>query len=81
MVLNQKAYELRSKLFNLINEYKALQLRAHVDSPVKNMDAVGQIDSAACRLAEVYESLGELFIDVAYQEDMQSFAVEIGEAS
>jgi hypothetical protein len=54
-----RAFELRTKLFNLVNEIKALQLEAHnagLD------DDHGDLDQVACKLATIHDELPDAFI-------------------
>lgn len=83
MIVNQQAAALRTKLFELINEYKTLQL-AVCSQPLEvfggvdgSVEARSQIGAAAIDLTAVYESLGEIFTDAYAQQDMQRFAVTI----
>lgn len=76
--INGKAFELRSKLFALVNEFKDFQGTArNAPGDVDVMiEAHGQIDTAACALARVHESLGDLFIDLDRDADRQVYAIE-----
>jgi hypothetical protein len=64
--LNDAAFALRTKLFNLINEFRDLQSAASNAGSETNQapwDTADQIDTAACRLAEVHLSLGHKFTE------------------
>jgi len=79
MNANIKAAELKTRLFNLIAEYKTLQLAVNVaeaDFDAK-LEAGQQIDATAAALANVYENLGDLFHDAARDPKDQSFAFSI----
>ena len=74
--LNDRAANLKSKLWSLVNEFKDLQTAATV---VGQHDAASDLDSAACKLASVYVGLSQsdLFIDAHRDPKDQSYAVEV----
>ena len=74
MKLNLKAADLRRKLFELTNEFKALSLAVH---NTEDIEASLEIDQAACDLARIYESLPDVFIDGYRDAKDQSHRVEI----
>jgi hypothetical protein len=57
--LHVKAFDLRTKLFNLTNEIKALQLAATSD---EDRD---QLDGVACQLAAIHSDLPFVFVAAA----------------
>lgn len=65
-----KANELRAKLFNLIEEFKDFQLAVQNGGGDVDLrtEAAGQVDSASCALAQVYDDLGDFFLDAARDE-------------
>lgn len=75
--LNQKAFDLRSQLFSLVNEFKTLQQQALTEGSEAAFEASGQIDQTACALAEIYESLPDVFIDAARDTKDQGFAMAL----
>ena len=77
MQANLEAHRLRSELFDLVNKMKSLRLRTQngngdLDARI---EASGQLDDAACKLAAVYEGLGDVFIDVTRDDKDQSFQI------
>lgn len=79
MNANDKAMQLRRKLFDLVNEFKDLNLPTRDGTGELDSRAEGssQIDDAACKLATVYESLGPIFTDTARDPKDQQFAVAL----
>ena len=77
VTVNQKAFDLRSKLFALVGELRDLQLatKAIPDFDAR-FEAHQQADAAASGLAKVHESLGDLFFDAARDTENQAFASE-----
>jgi dihydrodipicolinate reductase len=81
MVLNIEADAIRTKLFDLINEIKQLELRAansEEGSVELRSEASQQLDAAGCQLAAVYNRIREdfdVFIDAS--RDDQSFKFHV----
>lgn len=70
--IHDKAFSLRSELFELIGKFKDLHsaaLKIAIPDDDASLDALleeqGQIDAAACDLARVYNSLPWVFIAAA----------------
>ena len=61
--LNVKAAELRSKLFELVNEFKDLQLAFHALPGEAAEEAAGQVDAVACELAGIHDRLPPVFVE------------------
>lgn len=57
--INLAAFDARTKLFNLIGEIKKLQLLSQDD------ETRGQLDTVACKLAEIHEDLPFVFVAAA----------------
>lgn len=74
MKVNVQAADLRSKLFDLINEFKSLQMRCW-SLGKKGREAADQIDGVACHLASIHESLPDIFTDAHRDEKDQAFAI------
>lgn len=82
--LNLEAFELRTKLFNLIGEFKALAHRAHLHGG-NGHNAHDQIDPVACNLAGIYEGLastasgecGSVFTDVLQDDGEMNFGFSV----
>ena len=74
-----EAFELRRKLFNLMNEFKSLQARAwcnqEIDVDVR-AEMASQLDKASCELATVYNGLDDLFIDATRDEPKYKLEIE-----
>ena len=70
--LNVKAADLRSELFALLSKFKALSQECFSVE-----GAFAQADDAACKLAEVSDTLGDLFTDAYRDPQDQSFAVKV----
>lgn len=57
--IHVRAFGLRTKLFDLVNEIKALQMEAHSSG----LDGDhGELDQAACKLASIYDELPDVFV-------------------
>lgn len=76
MSANQRAWELRRKLWELIDEYRALQMSINKSGFTDDIsEAHSQVDQAACALASVHSQLGDVFVDVA--QDKQSYGFDL----
>lgn len=71
MKTNVKAWDLKTKLFDLINEFK--DLAATCGAGDNEIEAHGQIDATACQLAEIYQGLPPVFTDAAKDDQHQEF--------
>lgn len=74
MKTNIKAFELRSKLFAIVNEFKGL---AGAANNAGDYDAGDQAERVGCQLAEIFENLPDLFIDAARDAKDQQHAGQI----
>ncbi len=77
MKLNAKAFELRTKLAQLIAEFKALESAAHAQGGETTRDGRDQLDTAACALSRIYWDLGDVFTDVGRDTADQSFGMDV----
>ena len=58
-----KAWDLRSKLFALLQEFQDLRSTAWTDLTGDDaIEVAGDLDSVACKLAEINDSLPHTFI-------------------
>jgi len=72
--INVKAAELRTKLWTMANEFKLLAQTAGGSD-----EAQQQIDEVGCRLADIYENLGDVFIDAHRDAACQEYAIAVSE--
>lgn len=83
MNANLKAAELKIKLFKLLTEYKDFALAIHTAkaaNPDSQLEAHGQADQVACKLADVYDRMGhelDLFFDASRDEGDQTFSFPV----
>lgn len=89
MTAADRAWNLKAKLFALVNEFKDLQLAIvaaypDADAPAfdRYVEAAGQVDGVACELATTYGLLThndrrDLFTDAARDEKDQSYAFDL----
>lgn len=82
MKLNEKANELRVKLFNLMSEFKGLERMLFASSgPVEARgEASSQLNSIGCQLAEIYAQTRtdlDLFIDASRDTQDQVYTFEV----
>ncbi len=86
MQANERAWQLRSKLFDLIGEFRGLHAaicdaEIPCDTPGSDFEsrflsayeACSQVDAAACELARLHDALPDLFIDAARDPKSQNF--------
>lgn len=87
MQANTRAFELRSKLFEMIDEFKQFGQAIHATFKPAADDATfgarceadSQADEAACALARIYEALPDLFVDAARDPQDQGFTFGLTE--
>lgn len=75
MDANVRAWELRRQLFELLSTVKNLGLELWAE---ERYEASEHIDAVGCKLAEVYESLPDFFIDAARDKKDQLYAAAEG---
>ena len=73
--INSAAWDLRSELYSLVKKFKDLQHRAWTTTGDAAFEASQQLDSAACKLAQIYEGLGDVFVDAARDKAGQLYAI------
>lgn len=78
-----RAWELRSKLFDLVGEVKRLHLetlaatRGASDAVLDEaLTACGQLDEIGCRLAAIHDALPEVFADAATDHPRFGFPLD-----
>jgi hypothetical protein len=76
---NEKAFELRRRLFVLTNEFKDLAARLHVSGDERDcvLEARSQVDGVACQLARIHQGLPDLFVDATRDNENQEYRIGI----
>lgn len=80
MTASAKAWELRSKLFALANEFRDLHTGLQASGYARSSEfyqALGQADQSACDLFRLHDQLGDLFTDAA--KDRPEYPFPLGE--
>lgn len=89
MTAADRAWHLKAKLFDLVNEFKALRLAIDAAQPDaadpafdRYIEAAGQADAVGCELAAVHGSLAhndrrDLFTDAAHDDKRQRYAFDL----
>ena len=78
--LNQRAFQLRTKLFELTNEFKTLEsLIGYCEASPEERAKLQANCQVGCQLAAIYEDLPDLFVDAASDEKDQSYPWLISE--
>lgn len=76
--LNLEAWKLRTKIFDLANEIKSLDLlTVRNNRSVSTARAAIEIGSVGAAIARIYEFLPDVFIDAARDPQDQSFRVSL----
>lgn len=83
---NGRAWELRTKLFELVNEFKTLQMQIHAQGATDDVQgAYGQVDAVGCELASIHDKIAEnspkydLFTDAAQDKKDQNYAFPLSD--